>query len=526
MNDKIAEQISKTYDIDLKIARILVDKGVTNLDLARATFNPVLENLLPPETLPDFKAALEKILKAVGKEEKILIWGHEDADGITSTCALMKAIEKLGGLVDYFIPAKSSDGHGLSKQGIDMAIEEGVKLIVTVDCGGGSGKEAEYALSKGVDVVVTDHHELPKELPPTPFVNPKMGGGSFPYLAGVGVAFKMAWGILRYKSGWDLYRIRKELPELFFYAYVGTIADRVPLFSENRIFLLEGEKVLSWYRHPLVKAYKNLKGEDPTPEIVISLASAGKTTGRRNLGVELYKASDEADAEIPLKEILKEIEYWTAESERLLKEAQSRIKIVRNYILLDMGEVKPRFLGFLSSRLKDKYNVPTIVLGRKDNGQVAAEVRAPYGFNSLDLLDHLSDIFIDYGGHKLASGFSMDPRQLPELVEEVELYFKEKGNSLYNFSADIILSEKDRKILEDLVKVGQLGVEIRALFKKIKLQKVKELLMGLPVVDPLGLLDLYGPQETVNLLLLSTDQGIAVEQVQLCQPSYDRNPVD
>ncbi len=519
MKDKVAELISNTYDIDLRVARILVEKGVRDLELAKATFNPTLENLTPPETLPDFKPAAERILKAIGKQEKILVWGHEDADGVTSVCTLFKVIELLGGVVDYYIPSKAKEGHGLSIPGIDMAKEENVQLIVTVDCGGTCGKEAAYAQSLGIDVVITDHHELPKELPPTPFVNPKLGGGSFPYLAGVGVAFKLAWGLLRFKLGWNIHTIKKELPELFFYTYVGTIADRVPLLCENRIFRLQGEEILSWFRHPLAKAYKNIKGDDPPPEMIITLASAGKTVGRRNLGVELFKAKDEADAEAPLKEILREIEQWTSEAEKLLGEALSKIKIVRNYILLDMGKVEPRFLGFLASRLKDKYNVPTVVLGRKDNGQVAAEVRAPYGFDSLEMLDYLGELFIDYGGHKVASGFTMDEKQLPELVEEMELFFSEKGESLFSLTADLTLSEKDRKILEDLVKVGQVGVEIRALFKHMKLEKVREILSGLPIHDPLGLLDLYGPEETANILLLSCEQGLAVEQVQLCRTS-------
>ena len=513
-DEGLKEQIVEKFNIPEELAEVLIKKGVTNIDLAEATFNPVLENLQPPSTLPNLYPAVDRILRGVGKKENILVFGHEDADGITSTVILLKAIKQLGGNASHYIPSKKNEGYGLQPETIDEFKRRGVQLIVTVDSCSSCIEGVEYAKKAGIDVVITDHHELPDILPDTYIVNPKVGGGSFRYLAGVGVSFKVAWELLKLKLGWDLNEMRNNLPEFFVLTMVGTIADRVPPFCENRIFINEGRKLFDWFNSPYLKAYESYKKQKPSIENLISIISAGKSTNGENVGVKLLMAQDPADAEEYLIPILDAIDKWQKTTQELLEEAKKRVKRVRDYIVIDMENVEPQYLGFLASQLKDAYGVPTIVLGRKSGGKAVAEVRAPYGFNSLDVLNELAHLFIDYGGHAPASGFSLDECDVPELIEELEIYFK---NNPFNpgmpYSDLEVNGSKNKFFFESLARLGELGVDLRVLFKGVKLGEIKENLKGLSVIDTESLLDLYPADKSVAILLVSSPQGIRVEKL-------------
>lgn len=523
MAKDLVEQIVHEFGIDSRLAKLLVERGVTTFELAQLTFNPNYESIPGPESIPNMRPALERLLSAIGRKEPILVWGHEDADGSTSVAVMMKTIRKLGGVAGYFIPSKAKEGHTLHYGRLKEAVEKGYKLVVTVDSGTSSVFDAvEYQKELGIEIIITDHHELPhgRELPEEIIlVNPKLpGSGSFPYLAGVGVAFKVAWGLFRYKLGWNQLDIEREMPELLVYVLIGTIADRVPLWNENLALVMKGRQAFERISRPFIRAYERLMKTRPSLETMISIVSAGKTKEWRNSGVELLIADDDADAEDILKELMSEIENWTKTSEKLLNHALQKLGRVRRYILLDMGDVEPRYLGFLSSRLKEKFKVPTIVLGRKNNGVVVAEVRTPYGFNSLDLLNSVSHLFIDYGGHKMASGFSMEESALPELAEEVELYFKKYGDVPEEAPpADIVIkgnSPNERKLIHDVERLGRVGFEIKLLFDGVPIGKIRELLRERLVNDPEGLLDLYSSNVRVKMLITSTPDGFKPEFIE------------
>ncbi len=524
MEKSLAAQIAEEFDIDERLANLMVERGVTNLELASLTFNPNYEDITIPETIPNMRQALERLLSAIGKKEPILVWGHEDADGSTSVSVMLKTIKLLGGVVDYFIPAKSKEGHGLHFGRLQEIKKRGFSLVVTVDSGTSTYDEAVRAQRElGIDVIITDHHEIPPyinyEDGEVPLVNPKLPeSGSFKYLAGVGVAFKIAWGLSRYKLGWSHLDIEREAPELLVYALIGTIADRVPLWNENKALVDKGKEVFDRISLPFIRAYERINKTRPAIENLISIVSAGKSKDWINTGVELLMTEDDVEAEEIIKNLMAEMEAWTKTAEELLERALSEIKRVRKYILIDMGDVPPQYLGYLSSRLKDAYKVPTIVLGRKEDGTVVAEVRAPHGHNSLDLLNSVSHLFIDYGGHKLASGFSMEESAIPELAEEVEFYYKTHSNAeSEGISADIVITEnplKEQKLLQDVERLGKVGFIVKVLFENIPIGAIREAMTGRLINDPEGLLDLYSDQTVVRLLISGTPDGLVPEFIE------------
>ncbi len=518
----LVREISSNYGISEEIAEILIEKGVRNLDLAESTFNPVLENLQPPSTLPDLIPAVERILRAIGKGETIVILGHEDADGITSTAILIKTLRTLGGVVYHYIPSKKNEAYGLTSGVVDYISEKySPTLMVTVDSCTTCVEGVDYAKERGIDVIVSDHHEVKGDLPDTLVVNPKIGGGSFPYLAGCGVALKIAWEIFSLKNGWDLQKIRDELPELFIFASIGTFADRVPLFSENKIIYEEGKRSLEWYRPNFVKALEELRrqsgSEFPKASIedLVPIVSSGKSTNGDNSGVHLLLSPDVSTAEELIKPAMEQLISWQQKAQQYLEFAKSTLKVVRDYIVIDLKDAEPQYLGYVASQLKESFDVPVIILGRRNDGVVVAEVRAPYGFDSLNMLNYLSELFIDFGGHKPASGFSMYERDIPELFEQLEQYFKENPFQGAEWSYDLSLSSLDPKYLEDLARLGNLGVEVRVLFDKIKIGEIREALRKFHVNDPENLMDLYAGEKRVKLLLTTTSNGFKVEKLSL-----------
>ncbi|MDI6851828.1 MAG: DHH family phosphoesterase [bacterium] len=516
----LIEEISQKYKISPELAKVLVEKGVRNLDLAEATFNPVLDNLQPPSTLPDLIPAVERILKAVGKGESILIFGHEDADGITSTAIMIKTLKVLGSNPYHYIPSKKNEAYGLTKSAIDyIKGKYNPTLLITVDSCTSCFEGVEYCKEQGIDVIVTDHHEVKESLPKALVVNPKIGGDSFPYLAGCGVAFKVAWELLSLKFGWDLDRIKEEIPELFIFAAIGTLADRVPLFCENRIFYEEGKRAYEWYRMNFVKAFEEIRrqngysNERPTIEELIPIVSSGKSVNGENAGVQLLLSEDVASAEEILRPLWEASTNWQSKAQAYLEKAKSLIKVVRDYIAIDLKDAEPQYIGYVASQLKDAFNVPVIVMGRREDGIVVAEVRVPYGFNSLDMLNYLSDLFIDYGGHKPASGFSMYERDIPELFEQIENYFKLHPFENVDLFYDISYNRVEDSKLEELHRLGSVGVEVRALFNSVKIGELRESVKKYPVIDPENLLDLYYDDVEVKVLLVTSSNGFRVDKL-------------
>ncbi len=500
-------------DVHPLVAKLLVENGINDEILLEVTFNPSVENLVPPELIPDVENSAKLVAKVIGRKENILVWGHDDTDGIGGVAVLVDAIKECGGRVFYYIPNKKTEGgHTINDEGLNYAISNDVKLIITVDCCSNATEEIENAHSKGIEVIVTDHHEIFVREPNYPLINPKRGG-AYPHLSGSAVAFKFAWYLLKLMKHWTLEDIINEKPQYFVWTALGIIADRVPIFSENRAIFLKAEEIFLSYTFPFTKAYENIKGRKPTLYDIINIIKSSKTEGRRHEGVELLMTEDINFAEEITSRLITLSDLWFKESEAELERVLSKVSTLRPYILVDAGKRGTPYLGFLAGRLKDRFRLPAIVLGRRTDGKVIGEIRAPKGFDTINLLNYISWMLIDYGGHKLASGFSMDEAFLPSLVEELDSYFSELGEiDYFEKSADLIvkIDEIDEKFFKDLYKMGQLGLNVLVLVKG-ELGKISNNLLGVMVIDEHGYLGLYSQDTRVSVLIQSTTDGLKIE---------------
>lgn len=499
-----------------KLIPLLLDAGLVSRPIVEAALHPQLDYLVPPDTLPNIKGAAEKILRHLKRGHRILVWGHEDADGNTSAAVLLRTFAAMGAWgdqVDYIIPSKKQDGHGLSAE-ILQSLAGKVDLIVTVDCGISNAREVDLARSLGIDVVITDHHEIPDTIPDTEVVNPKMGGGSYPYLAGVGVAFKVAWYLLRLDQRMGLHQIVSNIPELFVYAAVGSVADRVPLVSENQILVQMGQEVLNTRSFPFSRAFHRHAGRYPDLTDLIPLVSSGfSEEDRHSLGVAFLLTRDDEEADQILKTLWDRVEEWNQKAQHALEKALSKLGRVRRYVYVDLPDVEPHYLGYVASRLKDQFQLPTIVTGRKSNREVVGEVRYPHGQDSLILLRALSHLFLSWGGHKLASGFSLESRDLPEFIEELE-YFFAHNDTEPTLPVDLEIPEMDQELLKDIARWGRHNVEIYARIHRVLIESLLSLSFdGIPIADFNGLLHLYPPSTWVEAVLKGGTEGLTVLQI-------------
>ncbi len=505
------QYIAENYDIPENIAAVLVKKGINNKALADALFNPVIAELLPVETLPNANRAIERILSAAGKGKKILIWGHEDADGVTSVAIMLRVLRSLGAECDYYIPSKSREGHGLYKNAIDKLADRGINVIITVDCCSSNKNEVDYAASKGIEIIITDHHEIKGDIGNLIMVNPKLGGDSFRYLAGVGVAFKIAYGVIRRKQNMEILEFIKKFPELLVFSSIGTVADRVPPFSENAIFINEGSTMIHNSSLPFIDVLRKRYNTEPTMEQLVGVVSSGISVEGKLKTVDMLLSRSYIEAEELITPLFEQVISWQSTTSALLKKAREKIGQLRDYIIVDMGKVEPRYLGYIANQLKQQYNLPAIVMGRREDGTATAEVRVPYGFDSLLLLDYISQDLITYGGHKLASGFSVEEWDIPYLIEEIEKFFKEHHYSNEKPFADLEVSDqKNLKFYRTLEKLGKLGVEMRILIKGIKVNYFRKNLKESFTFINDQLIDKYLPEKIISILISTTQEGLKI----------------
>ncbi len=502
-------------DIHPLVAQLLVEKGIYDEVLLDVTFNPIIENLVPPEMMMDVEQAAKVVAKYIGRKENILVWGHDDADGITGVSILLDALKTCGARVFYFIPDKKSQGgHSINEEGLRYAKQNDVKLIITTDCCTNSTEDINKANSVGIEVIITDHHEILVENPTYLLINPKRGG-SYPYLSGSVVAFKFAWHMLKLMKHWSLEDMLSEKPQYVVWAALGIIADRVPIFSENKAVFSKAEEIFLSYTFPFSKSYENVRGKKPSLYDMMSVIASSRTAGDKHEGVELLTTGDINIAEEIMKRLTTLSDIWYNRAENILEEALQNISTSRPYILVNLGKRGLGYLGYVANKLKEKYKIPVIAIGKRDDGGIVGELRSPQGFDTLQLLENLSWMLIDYGGHRLASGFSMDEAFLPSFLEEVDTYFSRLGEIDYTeASADmkININDIDEKFFKDLSRVGYLGLSVNILIKG-RLGDINNHLLVVRVMDEQGYLGLYSADTKVKVLIQTTQDGLKVEDL-------------
>jgi single-stranded-DNA-specific exonuclease len=413
------------------LARLLCLRGQSDPEDAKRFLEPSLDHLHHPLLLTDMKVAVERLMSALAKRERIAIHGDFDADGITATVVLRRSIELLGGEVVHFIPERTREGYGLQPATVERLHADGAKVIVSVDCGIRAPEAAARARELGVDLIITDHHEPDSELPRAlAVINPKRPDCGYPdkNLAGVGVALKLAQALAE-RSGRE-----KWLPAFVKMAAIGTLADVVPLVGENRVIAKLGLDMLSRGPHKVgLRALIECAGLAGRPidsyHIAFMIAPRINAAGRMStpdIAARLLLATDEAMADEvhALAALLDQENVRRQQEERAVVTEARRIvetdpDIGARTVLVVCGEGWHRgVIGIVASKLVDRFHRPAIVLAL-DGPLAYGSCRSIPAFDMLAALERCAGHFHKFGGHRHAAGLTMDASRVKSLREAV-----------------------------------------------------------------------------------------------------------
>jgi len=422
----LVSELAGSLGIPENIIKILVNRGTSTSESINKFLDPQISDLQDPFNLYGMDKGIERANKALLSNEKIIIYGDYDVDGITATALLYIVFNKLGAQVDFFLPNRLVEGYGLSKDGIDEANRLGVSLIITVDTGINAIDEVAYANSLGIDVIITDHHE-PREILPdaVAIINPKQPQCSFKQeLSGVGVAFKFAQAL--YKT---LSQDEKELLEHLDLVALGTAADIVPLVGENRILTRYGIPQIARTTKPGLKSLTFVSGlmgkKISTGQVVFVLAPRINAIGRLGDAKDAIRLLSTRDEKLAT-EIAKKLEDDNRRRKRIdedtLQEALAQMNEIVDLkndraIVLAGQDWHQGVIGIVASRLVERYHLPTVMISIT-NGEGKGSARSIPGFHLCDALKQCEHLLLQYGGHKYAAGLSISPDKIEQFREK------------------------------------------------------------------------------------------------------------
>ena len=421
--DKIADLKSK-LDINSTLAQLILDRNINTVEEVNNFIKPSLSNLHDPFLFKDMDKAVNRLLSALREGDNILIYGDYDVDGITSVSLLYEALFELGGKVSFYIPNRISEGYGLSKAGIDAAKNRKTKLLITVDCGVTAVEEVKYANENNIDVIISDHHEATKDIPPAlAVINPKLKSSEYPFkeLAGVGVAFKLLQA-LHQKLGYEIDKLEHFLDLVA----VGTAADIVPLVDENRILVKFGlEKLNTNSRNgffALVESASLLGRELTVSTIVFVLAPRLNAVGRMSnakKAVHLLTSKSLQQARNIAKILETENKLRRNIDEATCLEAIDLVDKQINQedskiIVLAKEDWHPGVIGIVASRIMEKFNRPAVLISLKE-GLGKGSARSALNFDMYKALNSVNYLLEEFGGHKFAAGLTIKEENINEL---------------------------------------------------------------------------------------------------------------
>ena len=427
------EKLGMELKLPRLVAELLYRKGIKTSSEAQEFFNPSMENLYDPFLFPDMEKAVQRVLKAIDNKEQITIYGDYDVDGTTATALLYLGLKRIGANIDFYIPHRMIDGYGLSLTSLDTLRENGSSLIISVDCGVNAIEEINAINSMGMEIIITDHHNPKDELPPAfAIINPKLVGMKYPYehLAGVGVAYKLLIAIYM-KLGIDTAENKLKYMDL---VAVGTIADIVPLNSENRIFASIGLQHLIEKKNLGLNALIQISGLNQknldTSDIVFGIApriNAAGRMGSASVSVELLISTDEAKS-MELAEIIEhQNSLRQQEDQKTFQEAceiiEKKYKDMQqtSCMVISSDDWHPGVIGIVASKLVEKYYRPVIMISFKD-GFGSGSGRSVADFDLFEALKQTEHNLHSFGGHKYAVGLTVYQEYLDRFENELTRY--------------------------------------------------------------------------------------------------------
>ncbi|MDR0962315.1 MAG: single-stranded-DNA-specific exonuclease RecJ [Mediterranea sp.] len=466
-----SKQLAEELGISPTLGRLLIERGITEAQQARKFFRPQLPDLYDPFLMKDMDVAVERLNKAMGRKERILIYGDYDVDGTTAVALVYKFIRHYYSNVDYYIPDRYNEGYGVTIQGVNYAEETGVKLVIVLDCGIKAIDEIAYAKEKGIDFIICDHHVPDDELPQAAAIlNARRADNTYPYehLSGCGVGFKF---MQAFAMSNDI-EFHHLIPLLDLVA-VSIASDIVPIMDENRILAYHGLKLLDSNPSIGMKAIIDVCGlaekEITMSDIVFKIGPRINASGRIQTGKEAVDLLVEKDFSLALEkagqinqynETRKDLDKNTTEEANRIVSGLDDLSDRRSIVLYNEDWHKG-VIGIVASRLTEVYYRPAVVLTRT-NEMATGSARSVAGFDVYKAIEHCRDLLENFGGHTYAAGLSMKVENVPAFTERFEEYvaahiLPEQTYSIINVDAEIDFKEISSKFFNDLKKFNPFG---------------------------------------------------------------------
>lgn len=466
-----AKELGEKLTVSPVLSRLLIERGITTESAAKRYFRPQLADLINPFLMKDMDVAVDRLNDAIGRKERIMVYGDYDVDGCTAVALVYKFIRQLYSNVEYYIPDRYDEGYGVSRKGLDYAVEAGIKLIIILDCGIKAHEEIAYAKSKGIDFIVCDHHEPDDTLPPAvAILNPKRKDDTYPFkhLCGCGVGFKLMQAFAK-NNNMPFTRL---IPLLDLCA-VSIASDLVQVTDENRILAYHGLKQLNQNPSVGLKSIIDICGltgrELSMSDIIFKIGPRINASGRMEngkLSVDLLVEKDLEHA----KEYGKSIDLYNEQrrgiDKQVTEEANqiiARIDPQRHQsgiVLYDEGWTKG-VIGIVASRLTELYFRPTVVLTR--DGQFATgSARSVAGFDVYAAIKSCRDLLINFGGHTYACGLTLRWEDVDTFRRRFQEYVESHirpAQTEPTLSVDAIIDFRDitKRLYHDLKRFAPFG---------------------------------------------------------------------
>ena len=470
-SQEIANSLAKELDIDPALGKLLLDRDIKTSDEARAFFRPQLTSLLDPFLFRDMATAVKRMNEALGRKERILIYGDYDVDGVTAVALVYKFLLQYYSNIDFYIPDRNDEGYGVSLRGIDYAVETDVKLIIVLDCGIKAIKEIQYAKEHGIDFIICDHHVPDDELPPAvAILNAKRTDDTYPYgdLSGCGVGFKLIQAFAK-NNGIPF----SELIPLLDLCAVSIASDIVPIMGENRILAYHGLRQLNQSPCVGLKAIMELCGledkEITMSDVIYKIGPRLNASGRIGNGsasVELLIAKDAEQA----KHKAAQINHYNEQRkdlDKVMTEQANQIvaslvhKSDHKAIVIYNEEWHKGIIGIVASRLTEIFFRPAVVLTR-DGDVAVGSARSVAGFDIYKAIESCRDILENFGGHTYASGLTLKTESVAEFKRRFEEYvdsniLPEQTAPTLDVDAMLDFQDINRKFFYDLKRFQPYG---------------------------------------------------------------------
>ena len=466
-----AKELAEKIGMSPVVAGLLIQRGIRTESAAKRFFRPMLNELIDPFLMNDMDLAVDRLNDAMGRKERIMVYGDYDVDGCTAVALVYKFLQQFYSNIDYYIPNREDEGYGVSRKGIEFAAETGVKLIIVLDCGIKAVDEIAYAKELGIDFIICDHHVPDEVLPPAvAILNPKRKDSSYPFkhLCGCGVGFKFMQAFAK-NNGIPFSRL---IPLLDFCA-VSIAADLVPVEGENRTLAFHGLKQLNQSPSTGLKAIIEICGltgrELTMNDIVFKIGPRINASGRMMNGREAVELLVERDLQKALtdatringyNEQRKDIDkQMTEEANEIVARLESQ-QHMESIVLYDEGW-KKGVVGIVASRLTELYYRPTVVLTIID-GIASGSARSVAGFDIYDAVKSCRDLLENFGGHTYAVGLTLKQENIPEFRRRFQAYVSshilpEQQEQLLDIDLELDFHQINKRLLNDLKRLAPHG---------------------------------------------------------------------